>query len=110
MIKQHLEAQGWKAWSAVTAGQSVIYKFSNRRKELQVELCADGRTKVTYDNDTRVVPNRADIAKALNKKEASDIDVIRIFDQVLNTLIDRHRDATTADISDSFGRFSRYRH
>lgn len=107
MIKEFLEETGWVAKKATLSGLGTVYLFKKGNKEIQVELCADTRIKVTYDGDTRIIPDRASIAKALNKKEVDDLAVIRLFDQVLNTLISRHREATHADVQDAFERHSR---
>lgn len=107
MIKEFLEENGWAAKKATLSGLSTMYLFQKGKKEIQVELCADTSIKVTYMGDTRLIPDRSSMAKALNKKEVDDMTVVRVFDQVLNTLISRHREAIHADVEDAFERHSR---
>jgi len=108
MIKKFLEEQGWHAAGAGLAGLGTIYLFKRGPQRLQVELCANQTIKLTYDDETRIVPDRIQIAKALNKEEATDDDVIRLFSRVLDTMIEQHRDPNSAEIQDNFARFSRY--
>lgn len=107
MIKEFLEETGWVAKKATLSGLSTVYLFSKGTKTIQVELCADTSIKVTYKGDTRLIPDRSSIAKALGKKEVDDLAVVRLFDQVVNTLISRHREEIHADVEDAFERHSR---
>lgn len=107
-INQYLEKHtNWKALNAHILGHSTVYHYRNGNDSLQVEVKYDGRTIVTYKGESRTIPNREEIAKALGKACVTDIDCIRIFDQVLSKLVNKHRDDTTAMVQDQMERHAK---
>lgn len=110
-MKRILEGElGWKTLQAKTAGHSVLYlmRDSSDKHTVLFEFKADGSIAVTYDNETRQVPNRQDLGKALGLLgPATKHDQVRILDQVLEKLVRRHREETQAMVEDMMARFGR---
>lgn len=109
-VKQYLEMhRGFTSTGAALSGHSIIYHYRDRYgKELTTETMPNGSTKVTLENETRIVPSAEDILSALNdssidKEEA----VIRIFSQVLDKLLRKHRGDIHGDVVDTMERHAR---
>lgn len=107
-VKRFLEEhQGWKAVSASVQGSSVKYLYTKGKQSLTVEQKPDHSYSLTYNGETRIVPNKEACSAALGHKEPSDLDVIRIFSQVLDKMLRKNREETHAAVVDQMERHSR---
>lgn len=102
---------GWKTIKARTYGHSVTYLMkepSNGKHYIELEIKADDTCDITLNGETRTIPSRQDITKALNlKKAATKLEQGRILSQVIDELIRRHRTVTHADVEDMMAKFAR---
>ena len=106
--KQYLEEHhGWVPVAANARTHSVTYTFKNRRGEvLTMECLPTQETILIWGSEKRTIPNADDISKALGK-HATENDLLRIFDQVLERMEDAQKTSDRREIEGAFKRHSR---
>ena len=106
--KKYLEEHtNWAVQSVHTQAQSVVYKW--RRPgvpgTLEMELLPEAAVVLTLGNERRTIPS-PDVVSKVYGREATDMDMLKLFNQVLMRLEESCK-GDMRDIEQAFGRYSR---
>lgn len=106
-FKQYLEQHhGWtpKAVSAKT--HAVTYFFQRGAERLEMECLPNGKTVLIWGSQKVTIPDREEIGAAFGRK-ATEQDLLRVFDQVLERLEEAQKPEDRREIEGAFKRHAR---
>lgn len=107
--KQYLEENtGWRVVDAHVQAQSVIYSCRHRKFEetLVIEILATSATVLTLGKERKTIPSKSDVSKTYGR-EATELDMLRLFNQVLQKMEERLKSDSQRDIESAFNRHAR---
>lgn len=108
-FKQYLEQHhDWEAVAVNARTQSITYTFRNRRHggTLTMECLPSQSTILTYGSERKTIPSIDDVSKAYGRKATED-DMIRLFDQVLERMEESQKTEDRRFIEGAFKRHAR---